>query len=151
MCSGVEGDVQVAGNLAVAGLVFAAIGLAILVTYSMKQTLAKLLLASIASWVLACFLLLASWATFAGSLGKDAVCKVEAESLKGAVLAHGKFADITNGGSYTYGFVIGSWLLSVAPISLIALRIKDVRPWEAQAPAALQAPSPGATQDIISI
>jgi len=132
MCNGVEEDVKVAGDLGVAGLVFSVIGLATLVTYSMKQNLTIVLVASLASWILASILLFGSWATFAGSLGKDAVCKVEAESLEGAVLAIGKFGDITNGGSYTYCFIIGSWLLSFVPISLIALRIKDVQPGTAQ-------------------
>lgn len=62
---------------------------------------------------------------FAGTIGKDTECKVEAESNQGAVIAQGKFGDIINGGgSYTYGFVIGSWLLTFVPIVLIALRIK---------------------------
>jgi sodium-dependent phosphate cotransporter len=132
LCSGVEEDVKTAGDLGVAGLAFSAFGLITLVAYSMKQNLTTVLIASLASWIIASVLLLASWATFAGSLGKDAVCKVEAESLEGAVLAIGKFEDITNGGSYTYGFIIGSWLLSFVPISLIALRIKDVLARNAQ-------------------
>jgi len=72
-------------------------------------------------------LLLASWAVFASTTGKDAECKVEAESGKGVVIASGKFGDIINGsGSYTFGYVIGAWLMSGLPIALIAVRIKDL-------------------------
>jgi len=126
MCTGVEGDIETAADLSVAGLVFSMIGLATLVTYSMKQNLTGILCTSFLSWGIAFILLFASWTVFAGTLGKEAVCKVEAESLEGAVLAKGKFGEISNGGSYTYGFVIGSWLLSVVPITLIYLRIRDV-------------------------
>jgi len=126
LCTGVDTDVKTAGDLGLAGLVFAMIGLGCLVTYSMKQHLQPVLLVSLATWVLAWILLFASWAVFAGAVGKDAECKVEAESKKGVVIAVGKFGDIINeSGSYTYGVVIGSWLLSVVPIVLISLRVKD--------------------------
>merc|ERR1719263_182520 len=72
-------------------------------------------------------MLLASWSTFAGTIGKDAKCIVEADSKKGAVVASGKFGDIINGsGSYTFGFVIGSWLLLSVTITLVLLRVKDI-------------------------
>ena len=73
-------------------------------------------------------MLLASWATFASTMRSDAECIVEAESKKGAVIAVGKFGDIINGsGSYTFGYVIGAWLLDFVTIALISLRIKDVK------------------------
>lgn len=72
--------------------------------------------------------MLVSWAVFASTIGKDAECKVEAESGKGIVIASGKLGDIINGsGSYTFGFVIGAWLLSALPTALIAIRIKELR------------------------
>jgi hypothetical protein len=125
LCTGVDSDVKVAADCAVAGLVFAAFGLGCLVTHSIKFEYRLILFASLAFWALAWVLLLASFAVFAGTIGKDTECKVEAESKQGAVIAQGKFGDIINGGgSYTYGFVIGSWLLTFVPIVLIALRIK---------------------------
>jgi len=139
LCAGVDGDIETAGKLSVAGLVFAGLGLACLIAHTMRQNFQKVLLTSMGFWLLAWVLLLASWASFASIIGKDAECKVEAESRKGAVIASGKFGDIINGsGSYTYGVVCGSWLLASVPITLIGLRIKDLRnpkPEESQQPA----------------
>merc|ERR1712224_761589 len=139
LCAGVDGDIETAGKLSVAGLVFAGLGLACLIVHAMKLDFQKILFASLASWLLAWVLLLASWASFASIIGKDAECKVEAESRQGAVIASGKFGDIINGGgSYTYGYVCGSWVLSFVPIALIGLRIKDLKtakPEESQQPA----------------
>ena len=76
---------------------------------------------------LAWVMLLASWTTFAGTISKDTTCIVEAESRTGAVMASGKFGDIINGsGSYTFGFVIGCWLLLPVTIALVAMRIRAV-------------------------
>jgi len=126
LCTGVETDIKTAGDLCLAGLVFAIIGLGFLLVNVVRPKMESSLLVSLASWALAWILLLASWAVFAGTVGKDAECKVEAESRKGVVIAVGKFGDIINSsGSYTFGVVIGSWLLSVVPIVLISLRIKE--------------------------
>lgn len=127
LCTGVDGDIKVAADLAVAGLVFAGAGLGSLIAYSSRQNTHIIVFASFALWVLASVLLLASWAVFTSTLGKDAQCKVEAESGKGVVVAAGRFSDIINeSGSFTYGFVIGSWLVAFIPIVLIALRINDI-------------------------
>jgi hypothetical protein len=128
LCSGVEGDIKSAAELSVFGLIFASIGLTCVIAHAMRQNYQGVLFISLAFWVIAWILLLASWAVFAGSLGKNAVCKVEAESKKGAVIATGKFGDIINlSGSYTFAVVIGAWLLSFAPITLILFRINELR------------------------
>merc|ERR1712196_317023 len=108
LCTGVADDIKVAADLLVAGLAFALSGLGCLVAYSIRQNFQKVLFTSLFFWAIASILLLASWAVFAGTLGKNAVCKVEAESGDGIVMASGKFGDIINGnGSYTYAFVVG--------------------------------------------
>jgi len=128
VCTGVDGDIGVAANLSVSGLAVAIIGLGMLVMYSLKLERSIYLFVSLGFWALAWVLLLASWASFASILGKDASCKVEAESAQGIVLANGKFGDIINGnGSYTYGFVIGSWICTSVVILLIGLRIYEMR------------------------
>jgi hypothetical protein len=128
LCAGVEGDIKSAADLSVVGLVFAGSGLACVVAHAIRQNFQGVLFASLAFWSIAWMLLLASWAVFAGSLSKTAVCKVEAESGNGAVIATGKFGDIIMGsGSYTFGFVIGAWLLSTVPIVLIISRINELR------------------------
>jgi hypothetical protein len=128
LCAGVDDDIRSAADLSVAGLAFATCGLGCLVTHAIRPNFQKILFASLASWILAWILLLVSWAVFASTIGKDAECKVEAESGTGIVIASGKLGDIINGsGSYTFGFVIGAWLLSGLPTALIAIRIKDLR------------------------
>jgi sodium-dependent phosphate cotransporter len=128
LCAGVEGDVKSAADLSVVGLVFAGFGLASVLAHAIRQNYQGVLFASLAFWAIAWMFLLASWAVFAGSLSKTAVCKVEAESGQGAVIATGKFGDIiNNSGSYTFGYVIGAWLLSTVPIILIVLRINELR------------------------
>merc|ERR1712232_480889 len=128
LCSGVEGNIKSAADLSVVGLVFAGCGLACVVTHAIRQNYQGVLFISLAFWIIAWTFLLASWAVFAGSLGKNAVCKVEAESGKGAVVATGKFGDIINlSGSYTFAVVIGARLLSSVPITLILFRINGLR------------------------
>jgi hypothetical protein len=128
LCAGVADDIKSAADLSVVGLVFAGVGLACVVAHAIRQNYQGVLFASLAFWSLAWMFLLASWAVFAGSLSKTAVCKVEAESGNGAVIATGKFGDIIKGsGSYTFGYVIGAWFLSTVPIALIVLRINELR------------------------
>jgi hypothetical protein len=128
LCAGVSGDIKSAADLSVAGLVFAAGGLVCVVAHAIRQNYQGVLFASFAFWSVAWMLLLASWAVFAGTLSKTAVCKVEAESGDGVVIATGKFGDIIKGsGSYTFGYVIGAWFLSTVPIILILSRINELR------------------------
>jgi len=129
LCTGVDGQIKVAGDLSVAGLVFAAVGQTCLLVYSMKLNLLKVLMSSLAFFVLAWVTLLASWASFASTGSADASCIVEDEnSPNQAVIATGKFADIINGqGSYTFGFVIGAWIVLFVTIPLLAIRIQSTR------------------------
>jgi hypothetical protein len=127
LCTNVDGSIKVAADLSVVGLVLAGVGQICLLIYSMKLNLHQVLMASGGFFGLTSVFLLASWAVFAGVAKKDSRCIVEADSQKGAVLAHGKFGEIINGtGSYTYAVVIGAWLLLFVPIVLIGQRIKDV-------------------------
>eukprot|EP00747_Dinoflagellata_sp_TGD_P161205 gnl/TRDRNA2_/TRDRNA2_178057_c0_seq9.p1 gnl/TRDRNA2_/TRDRNA2_178057_c0~~gnl/TRDRNA2_/TRDRNA2_178057_c0_seq9.p1 ORF type:complete len:897 (+),score=140.98 gnl/TRDRNA2_/TRDRNA2_178057_c0_seq9:156-2693(+) len=127
ICTEVDGPIKAAGDLSVAALVFAAIAQASVLVYSYQQDKTKLLMVACGLFSLAWVLLLASWASFAGTLGQDTTCIVEAESRLGAVMANGKFGDIINGGtgSYTYGYVIGCWCLLPVTIALCAMRIKS--------------------------
>jgi hypothetical protein len=128
LCTDVDGSVKVAADLSVAGLVGVGLGQACLIAYSMKpETGNPVVMTSLALFAFAWIMLLASWTAFAGTIGKDAKCIVEADSNKGAVIASGKFGDIINdAGSYTFGFVIGAWLLLSVTITLVLLRIKDI-------------------------
>jgi sodium-dependent phosphate cotransporter len=127
LCTNVDGSIKAAADLSVVGLVLAGVGQICLLIYSMKLNLHQVVMASCGFFGLASIFLLASWAVFAGIKNKDSKCIVEADSNKGAVYAHGKFGEIINdAGSYTYGVVIGAWLLLFVPITLIVFRIKDV-------------------------
>jgi len=126
VCTGVDSIIPVAGNFAVVGLVFVGLGQITLIGASMWQDRLLPLVLSLASYVFAWAAMLVSWTTFAGATNTHATCIVEDESGAGAVMASGRFGDITNGnGSYTFGFVIGAWLLSVVTIALIALRVRE--------------------------
>jgi hypothetical protein len=127
LCTDVDGPLKNAGDCSVSGLVFAGLGQAFLLVYSMRPKKTNMLWASEACFAVAWILLLASWAIFARVSSQDATCIVEAESKTGAVIASGQFSDIVNGrGSYTFGFVIGAWLLLLPTMTLIGLRLKDV-------------------------
>jgi sodium-dependent phosphate cotransporter len=127
MCTNVDGSIKSAADLSVVGLVLAGIGQICLLVYSMKQHLHKVAMVSCGFFGLASIFLLSSWAVFAGIKNKDSKCIVEADSNKGAIYASGKFGEIINdAGSYTYGVVIGAWLLLFLPMALLVIRIKNV-------------------------
>jgi len=121
------------GNLGWAGFAFTVLGQACLMVNSVKIEMVKPFFASIAFFALAWVLLLASWATFAGSLGDDVSCTVvdsvawgcgagANSSSKCAVTAKGKFEDIVNP-SYIYGYVVGCWLLLSIIIALQSTQV----------------------------
>merc|ERR1719221_29071 len=126
LCTQIDGSVKASADLSVVGLTLAGVGQVALLVYSFRLNLKPALQVAFAFFVLAWFFLMISWAVFAASLGKNCECLVEADSNKGVVVASGQFREIINGsGGYTYGFIIGAWLLMFIPITLMALRIKE--------------------------
>lgn len=124
LCTDVDVPIKHAGNCAVSGLAFVMLGQVCLLVYSMRLNMSAVLWTSEASFAVAWVLLLASWATFANLTSQEATCIVESESRQGAVIASGTFGDIINGrGSYTFGFVIGAWLVLSATISVVGARL----------------------------
>lgn len=116
-----------AGNLASAGLVFTCIGQVLLLAYlfrRLKQDMAKCLIAATANFALAWFMLLASWASFAGVVNGEATCVIVDVTTRKAALAKGPFGTIINEqGSYCYGFIIFSWILLTCILPLLVQRV----------------------------
>jgi len=122
-----HGMIGHAGNLAVASIVFALLGMALLLAYqglrSMKDV-SKALAASAAAFALTWVLLLASWAAFAGAANGKTTCTVVDATTRKAAVATGTFSDITrNTGSFSYGFVIGAWVLLTLTLPVIVHRV----------------------------
>jgi len=117
-------------GLAWAGFILTALGQLCLLIYCMKSGMFKAFQASIAFFVLAWIILLASWAHFANGLNDKVTCTVvdtvawgcgtsASASSQCAVAATGRFKDIINHqGSYTYGVVIGAYVLLTAVLAL---------------------------------
>lgn len=122
ICSN-AGSIKVAGDFAATGLFFVCLGQVTLLAYvflGKKRDMGKFLHASLASFVVAWLALLIGWWAFAAATDQSATCVVQDVSKTGAVRATGRFGDIINeGGSYTFGFVIGAWLLLPLTIALI--------------------------------
>jgi len=120
-----------AGNLAVVGIVAAFAGEFLLLAYVFLDGTRdmKMCLFGAAGSFAACWLfLLSSFGVFASALGADAECKVMDASGTGAVIATGKFGDIIeDGGSFSYNFLIYSWLLTMVILAAIIHRIVTVR------------------------
>jgi len=131
-CKGVQdicdnsGSLKSAGDLGVSALVFHSIALTCLMVYCYtwkKRDMSKLLIASLALFWIAWTLLFVAWIIIAVISGKKATCLVEHISKTGAVWATGTFSDIVNGPSYTFGCVVGAWILYFVTIIAIILRI----------------------------
>merc|ERR1712217_577553 len=84
----------------------------------------KVLIASLANFSIGWICLLVSWATFASAVSDKAACIVMDVSKTGVVTATGNFGDIINGvGSYSYLFVILSWLLVTFVIGVLTQKV----------------------------
>jgi hypothetical protein len=110
------------------GFVFAFLGQVLLLVYvfmgAKRPNLFKFMWGSLAAFFIAWVFMLVSWATFAGAVNGEATCTVMDASATGAVVASGNFGDIIHAsGSYSYAFVIGSWLLTTIIIGVLAERI----------------------------
>jgi len=119
-----------AGNLGVVGLIAAFAAQGLLLSYVFldgNRDMKKFLQGSVAGFAACWVFLLASWAMFASALGADAECKVMDLSGNGAVIATGKFGDIVQG-SFSYNYVMYSWLLNTAILAVIIHRIATAQP-----------------------
>jgi len=145
------------GNLAVVGLIAAFAGQFLLMAYVFmdgKRDMKKFLMSSVASFAACWLFLLCSFAVFASALGSDAECLVMHESGNGAVIATGKFGDILErAGSYSYDFIIISWVLTMAILAILVhrvatRRVKPSAPEAAEAPRAAEAPEAAADVSV---
>jgi len=100
-----------------------------MISVSKKQHKFKMLIASLANFCIGWTCLLCSWAMFASAMGDKATCTVMDASKTGAVKASGNFGDIiVYSGSYSYYFVIFSWILTTLVIGVVAQKVfVDVR------------------------
>jgi len=80
-----------------------------------------------ASFILACVFLFASWLAFVVGSRAETTCVVPDVSGVGVALAHGKFVDIINGsGSFSFGLICFSWILSIGVCVLLCHRFVSV-------------------------
>jgi len=144
-----------AGNFAVVGLLTAVAGQFCLLAYLFmrkSRDMSKVLLAATGAFALAWVMLLASWAAFASAVGGETTCTIVDVTTRKAALATGSFGEIINGGgSYSYGFVIFSWILLTAVLALVVQRVLfDMKnPYSKQEKAADLASAPAAPEETI--
>jgi hypothetical protein len=132
-CRGVDeicdnsGTLSTAGVFGWCGFAFNVIAQFLLLTYgSMREKPSKLkvLIASLANFSIGWICLLVSWAVFASALSDKATCTVMDVSKNGLVKASGNFGDIINGaGSYSYLFVILSWILTTLAVGVLTQKV----------------------------
>jgi len=115
---------QSVGGFGWAGFAFISIAQILLVAYGTmgkKASKLQVLVASVAFFAIGWICLLISWAMFASTVNSKATCTVMDVSKTGAVVATGNFGDIINAsGSYSYCFVVASWVLTTLVIGVIA-------------------------------
>lgn len=129
-----------AGSLAVTALVFSICGQLLLLAYQahrQKRDMRPSLVGSLVSFASGWFFLLLSWAVFAAELSNKTTCTVMDVSKSGAIKVTGPFGDIINErGSYTFAFVIGSFVLLTPVIGLVVQRVlHDYAPKKEDGPA----------------
>jgi len=121
------GSLSTAGAFGWCGFTFLSIAQLLLIAYgsmSKSPNKLKVLMASLANFSIGWICLLVSWAVFASAVSGKASCTVMDVSNKGLVTASGNFGDIINGsGSYSYLFVILSWLLTTLVIGVVTQKI----------------------------
>jgi hypothetical protein len=126
MCDN-DGTLSMAGAFGWCGFAFTCIAQILLLTYGsmgQKPSKRKVLIASLANFFIGWICLLVSWATFASAVSGEATCTVMDVSNTGVVTATGNFGDIINGmGSYSYLFVILSWLLTTLVIGVLTQKV----------------------------
>eukprot|EP00931_Biecheleriopsis_adriatica_P021310 TRINITY_DN13970_c0_g2_i1.p2 TRINITY_DN13970_c0_g2~~TRINITY_DN13970_c0_g2_i1.p2 ORF type:complete len:126 (-),score=23.05 TRINITY_DN13970_c0_g2_i1:47-370(-) len=81
------------------------------------------LIGSLACFAVTWIFLVASWGVFSGALGNAATMKLIDDSGTGAIIAEGNFGDIIDGSSFSFHFVLISWLLTMPIMGLIAHKL----------------------------
>jgi len=121
------GAIGHAGNFGVVGLLAAVIGQICLLLYLFLRKgrdMSKVLWGAAGALALAWVMLLVSWAAFASAVGGETTCTVVDVTTRKAALVTGSFGEIINGGgSYSYGFVIFSWLLLTVALVVVVQRV----------------------------
>jgi len=120
------GTIGHAGNFGVVGLLSAVVGQICLLLYLFlrkRRDMSKVLWGAAGAFAFAWVMLLASWAAFASAVGGETTCTIVDVTTRKAARVTGSFGDILNGGSYSYGFVIFSWLLLTAVLGLVVQRV----------------------------
>jgi len=80
------------------------------------------LASSLGFWCVGWLFCFVSWTSYLSASNALATCVVEDVSHTGAVLATGAFKDIASS-SYTFGYVVGSWLMLKVIILAVGLRL----------------------------
>jgi len=116
-----------AGGLGWSAFAFVALAQALLIAYAMwfkKRDMRAVLVGSLASFALAWILLLASWVVFVDIVSSEATCTIVDASDTGAIIASGKFGDIIHAkGSYSFAFVVASWVLLTLVVGILSHRV----------------------------
>jgi len=118
-------SVKVAGDCGVVGLVCVILGQITVIAYNSmhkKRDMTMVLASSLGCWCVGWLFCFVSWTTYLSASNAEATCVVEDVSHTGAVLATGAFKDIA-GSSYTFGCVVGSWLMLKVIILAVGLRL----------------------------
>jgi hypothetical protein len=126
--SGIKDKLGEAGFLGWVGFAVGCVAQILLVGYGTMNAKSpnklKVLLGSLFNFFLAWLFLLISWAIFVGTLSNKATCTVVDASATGAVVATGNFGDIIMGsGSYSFAFVLASWMMLTPVLFVIAHRV----------------------------
>lgn len=119
------GQLASAGTLGIVGILAAFAGQTSLLAYVFldgKFDMKKALIGSLVGFAFCWLFLVASWGSFASALSSEAACTVMDDSGSGAIIAKGKFGDIVKG-SYSYDFVIISWLLTMPIMAIIGHKL----------------------------
>lgn len=123
----IDAELGQAGGFGWCGFGFFALGQCLLIAYTTmhkKRDVLRVLVASLASFLVAWILLLVSWAIFVSALHSNATCTIIDASANGAIIATGNFGEIINGqGSYSFAFVIASWVLATLVVGVISHRV----------------------------
>jgi len=130
--------VKVAGDVGVVALVCTIIAQISVIAYTSmhkSRDMTMLLTFSLVFWALAWLFCLVSWLSFISGSNAQATCMVTDVSATGAVLATGAFKDIAQS-SYTFGCVLGSWLMIKIVMVCIAVRLATASSLADQKPGA---------------
>jgi hypothetical protein len=120
-------SMKVVGDVGCVAFVFAFLGhVAVLVYNSQykKKDVKMVLVFGLVSWLFMWVFSFISWLHYVTVSKDKTTCVVEDVSGTGAVLATGAFKDIA-GSSYTFGYMIGSWIISLVVIVSILVRLAN--------------------------